>query len=156
MEQSKAMKYESRKASSDVLKPHDISNYVCRFRISCDMPGPVGLFVIAVKQIATISYPSAHFVIVHFAEKLHQTLHTCTFVRNVTVHQFRCYCRWNRTSLRVRHVVSTVTFSLNVRLRSASSNGVYVHCKFMKIGELVELWLVKVHPVTGHEGPEVE
>jgi len=127
MEQSKAMEYESRKASSDVLKPHDISNYVCRFRISCDMPGPVGLFVIAVRQIATISYPSAHFVIVHFAEKLHQILHTCTFVRNVTVHHFRRCCRWNRTRLRVRHVVSTVAFSLTLNLLAPTTVGARIN-----------------------------
>jgi hypothetical protein len=150
MEQSKAMEYGSGKASSDVLKPHNICNYVCRFRITCDIPGPVSSIVISVKQIATICHPSTHFVIVHSAEKLHQNLNTCTFVRNVTVHYFRRYCRLNRTRSRVRHVVSTDLLSLNVRLGSVSSNGMHVHCRFMKIGEVVELWLVKVHPTTGH------
>jgi len=39
MEQSKAMEYESRKASSDVLKPRNINKwlYVCQFATSSEV-----------------------------------------------------------------------------------------------------------------------
>ena len=35
MEQSKAMEYESRKASSDVLKPRNIYIYICMYMCVC-------------------------------------------------------------------------------------------------------------------------